>query len=83
MSKLAKVDSFFKNVKLTKDDEVYVGVDVHKKSYHVALYLNDAPAVDFRMQSESKQLNNKLQPVAESIKKIVYETGVRQQAIEG
>ena len=35
MSKLAKVDRFFKNVNLTSDDEVFVGVDVHKKSYHV------------------------------------------------
>lgn len=75
MSKLAKVDSFFKNVKLTRDDEVFVGVDVHKKSYHVAFYLNDAPAIDFRMISDSKQLKDKLQPMAESIKKIVYESG--------
>ncbi len=47
MSKLAKVDRFFKNVNLTSDDEVFVGVDVHKKSYHVALFLNDMPAIDF------------------------------------
>ena len=75
MSRLAKVDSFFKNVNLTSDDEVYVGVDVHKKSYHVALFLNDTPAVDFQMRAEPKQLNKKLQTVACSIKDIVYETG--------
>lgn len=75
MGKLAKVESFFNKIKLTSDDEVFVGVDVHKKSYHVALYLNDMPAIDFRMCSEPQQLNEKLQPMAQSIKNIVYETG--------
>ena len=75
MARLAKVDSFFKNINLTSDDEVFVGVDVHKKSYHVALFLNDTPAVDFRMCAEPKQLNNKLGPLACSIKDKVYETG--------
>ena len=55
MSKLAKVDRFFKNVNLTNDDEVFVGVDVHKKSYHVALCLNDAPAVDFQMRADAQR----------------------------
>ena len=75
MSRLAKVDRFFKNVNLTSDDEVFVGVDVHKKSYHVALFLNDTPAIDFRMAAEPKQLNKKLGPMACSIKDIVYESG--------
>jgi len=75
MSRLTKVDRFFKNVNLTSDDEVFVGVDVHKQSYHVALFLNDTPAVDFRMIAEPKQLNEKLTPLACSIKDIVYETG--------
>ena len=69
MSKLAKVDRFFKNVNLTSDDEVFVGVDVHKKSYHVALCLNDTPAIDFRMNAEPKQLNKTLGAMAGSINK--------------
>ena len=68
MTRLTKVESFFKNVNLTSDDEVYVGVDVHKKSYHVALFLNDSPAIDFRMNAEPKQLNKKLQSISGSIK---------------
>ena len=75
MSKLAKVDRFFKNINLTSDDEVFVGVDVHKKSYHVALFLNDTTVIGFRMCAEPKQLNKKLEPMACSIKDIVYETG--------
>jgi len=75
MAKLAKVEAFFKSVNFTSGDEVFVGVDVHKKSYHVALLLNDMPAIDFRMNAVPKKLNEKLQPMAQSIKKIVYETG--------
>lgn len=75
MARLANVERFFKNVNLTSDDEVFVGVDVHKKSYHVALFLNDMPAIDFRMRAEPKQLHKKLQPIACSIKDIVYEAG--------
>ena len=71
MGKLANVERFFKNVNLTNDDDVFVGVDVHKKSYHVALFLNDMPAIDFRMCAEPKQLNQKLQPMSCSIKDIV------------
>ena len=74
MSKLAKVDRFFKNINLTSDDEVFVGVDVHKKSYHVALFLNDTTVIGFRMCAEPKRLNKKLEPMACSIKDIVYET---------
>ena len=75
MDRLAKVESFFKNVNLTNDDEVYVGVDVHKKSYHVALFLNDAPAIDFRMAAEPEKLKEKLRLMTKSVKKIAYETG--------
>jgi len=28
--------NWFNKIKLTKDDKVYVGIDVHKKSYAVA-----------------------------------------------
>lgn len=69
MARLANVERFFRNVNLTSDDEVFVGVDVHKKSYHVALFLNDMPAIDFRMGAEPEQLNKKLQPIACSINK--------------
>ena len=62
MSKLSKIDTFFNNVKFTADDNLFVGVDVHKKSYHVALYLNDAPSIDFVMPANKQQLSEKLKP---------------------
>ena len=57
MSKLTKIETFFKDLKLSADDELFVGVDVHKKSYHIALFLNDAPAIDFVMPAKKEQLS--------------------------
>ena len=34
--KLSHKQKWFKEIVLTKDDHVYVGLDVHKKSIHVA-----------------------------------------------
>jgi transposase len=75
MNKLTKIDKFFNNANLTADDKLFVGIDVHKKSYHVALYLNDAPAMDFVMPSEKKQLSQKLITASSALRQIVYETG--------
>ena len=75
MNKLPIIDNFFNNVNLTADDDLFVGVDVHKKSYHVALFLNDAPATDFVMPSKKQQLIEKLKPAARALRNIAYETG--------
>lgn len=75
MSKLTKIDRFFNNVKLTDDDELFVGVDVHKKSYHVALFLNDAPAIDFVMPAKKEKLSQMLKTTLPALQKVVYETG--------
>jgi hypothetical protein len=37
----------FNKINLTKNDEVSVGIDVHKKSCEVAVWPNNAPAIDF------------------------------------
>ena len=44
-TRLSKKQMFFNKVKLTKDDDLYVGIDVHKESYGVALWLNGTPIV--------------------------------------
>jgi hypothetical protein len=54
--RLSKKQMFFNKINLTKDDEVYVGLDVHKESYSVAIWLNDAPAIDFVMPADDKKL---------------------------
>ena len=37
--RLSKTQQFFNNIKMTSDDELYIGLDVHKSSYSVALWL--------------------------------------------
>ncbi len=43
--RLSRKQMFFNKINLTKDDDVYVGIDAHKESYSVAIWLNDAPAI--------------------------------------
>ena len=43
--RLSKKARFFNNFNSTADDEVYVGIDVHKINYHIAIWLNDAIAL--------------------------------------
>ena len=75
MNKLTKIEKFFNNVKLTTDDQLFVGIDVHKRSYHVALYLNDAPSIDFVMPANKQQLSGKLKPTIPALRQVAYETG--------
>jgi transposase len=75
MSSLNKVARFFNTIRLTKEDELFIGIDTHKNSYHVAFNLNDAPVLDFRMPSDSQQLIERLRPVRQAVKKIAYEAG--------
>lgn len=75
MNKLTKVNNFFNNVELTADDQLFVGVDVHKRSYNVALYLNDAPVLDFVMPAAKEQLSQKLKKANSALKQVAYETG--------
>jgi len=37
---LSKKQRFFNQINLTRDDDLYIGIDVHKANYHIALYLN-------------------------------------------
>ena len=52
-TRLSKKQMFFNKVKLTKDDNLYVGIDVHKESYGVALWLNGTAAIDFVMPADN------------------------------
>jgi len=47
---------FFNKINFTKDDDIYVGIDAHKQSYSVAIWLNDAPAIYFVMPADNIKL---------------------------
>ena len=75
MTSLTKIKTFFNTVHLTGNDDLFVGIDVHRKSYHVAFFLNDAPAIDFVMPANKQQLIDKLKTTTLALKQVVYETG--------
>jgi transposase len=72
---LSKKQRFFNQINLTKDDDLYIGIDVHKANYHVALYLNDAHAIDFITPADNAKLSATLKKLGSAIKNIVYEAG--------
>ncbi|MHC4755787.1 MAG: IS110 family RNA-guided transposase [Planctomycetota bacterium] len=74
-TRLSKKQEWFKKITLTKDDEIYVGIDVHKRSHSVAIWLNDTPAIDFVMPADNKKLVELLEKLRIAIKMIVYEAG--------
>ena len=76
MSKnLSKKQNWLKKINLTTDDQLYVGIDVHKKSYNLAFWLNDAPAIDFVMPADNKKVCQTLEKLRIALKSVVYEAG--------
>ena len=67
--------NWFNKINLTKDDEIYIGIDVHKISHHIAVWLNDAPAIDFVMPADNQKILTMLEKLCIAIKLIVYEAG--------
>jgi transposase len=74
-TRLSKKQIFFNQIKLTEDDDLYVGIDVHKATYHIALYLNGGHAVDFVTPADNAKVCDDLRKLQPAIKNIVYEAG--------
>ena len=72
---LSKKQAWLKQVRLTKDDNLYVGIDAHKKSLHVALWLNNAPAIDFVSPPDNNKLIDTLDKLRPALRMVVYEAG--------
>jgi hypothetical protein len=75
MTTVSNKQKWFNSIHLTKDDELFIGIDAHKKSLHAALWLNDAPAIDFVMPPDNKKLIDTLGKLRIAIRLIVYEAG--------
>ncbi|MCK4887768.1 MAG: IS110 family transposase [Planctomycetes bacterium] len=74
-TRLSNKQKWLKTINLTADDELYIGIDVHKKSYHIAFWLNDAPAINFVAPADNQKTLQILQRFTPAIKLIVYEAG--------
>lgn len=73
--RLSKKQMWFKQINPTTDDKIYVGIDVHKESCSVAIWLNDAPAIDFVTPADNKKLSETLEKLRPALKVIAYEAG--------
>jgi len=73
--RLTKKASWFKENNFTAEDEIYVGVDVHKRNYHVAIWHNGRIGCAYSMTSDNNKLLRDIQQVRSSLKNIVYEAG--------
>jgi len=62
-------------LKFRTGDVLFVGIDVHKRKYHVALWKNGAPASHWVMPANNEAVVKRLQPVRRGIQRIVYEAG--------
>jgi transposase len=74
-TRLSNKQKWLKTINLTSDDELYIGIDVHKISYHIAFWLNGTPAIDFVTPSDNLKTVQMLQRFAPAIRLIVYEAG--------
>ena len=73
--RVSKKESWFKGNSFTEKDDIYVGVDVHKCSYHVAVWYNGRIGCVYSMSSDNNRLLQDLQQIRSSLKNIVYEAG--------
>lgn len=75
MKKLTKKQKWFKKIILTKRDKVYVGLDVHKRSISVAIWVNGQVEITFNTPADYPRLIERLKLLKKALKMVVYEAG--------
>ncbi len=75
MTTVSNKQKWFNTIRLTNDDDLYVGIDTHKRSFHIALWLNDSPAIDFVMPPDAVKLIDTLSKIRVALRMVVYEAG--------
>lgn len=73
--RLPKKAGWFKENNFTAQDEIYVGLDVHKDIYHVAMWHNGRIGCVYSMAPDNNRLLRDLQQIRSSLKNVVYEAG--------
>lgn len=64
-----------KHLKATTDDQVFVGLDVHKRSIHVAIRINGILVATFVIPASLWAVISILEGIRDGIRRIVYEAG--------
>jgi len=60
---------------ITATDRVHVGIDVHKRSYHVGVLVNNNPVRTFVIPPNPSRAIEFLRPLEAGLVRIVYEAG--------
>lgn len=56
-------------------DTIHVGIDVHKKKYHLAVWKNGTLMAHWTMPHDNAKVAQLLQPARTALKRVVYEAG--------
>jgi len=75
MNKVARQKVSNKPLTVSGQDRVYVGLDVHKKSIHVAVWMNGQVVRHWVMAANCAGVLAKLEPLRAALRKVVYEAG--------
>lgn len=75
MSKIAQAKVRGKSLAVGGGDVAYVGLDVHKRSIHAAVWLNGRVVRHWVMPAENEKVLRKLEPLRPALKQVVYEAG--------
>ena len=73
--RLSKKESWFKKNNFTAADEIYVGIDVHKRHYHIAIWHNGRIGCLYSMSANNYKVLRDIEQLHSSLKNIVYEAG--------
>ena len=75
MKKVAQKTVKSKSLAVVEGDVVHVGLDVHKQSVHVAVWLNGRVVRHWVMPADGRLVLRKLEPLRPALKQVVYEAG--------
>jgi transposase len=75
MNKVARGKVSSKSLSVTGSDQVHVGLDVHKKSIHAAVWMNGQVVRHWVMPADGRGVLAKLEPLRAGLKRVVYEAG--------
>jgi transposase len=62
-------------VTATAEDQVYVGLDVHKASVHVAVRMNGHDVAEWVVTGDCAKLADQLEPLRAGLRQVAYEAG--------
>jgi transposase len=73
--RISNKQNWFKKFSATEKDWLFVGMDVHKKSHHVAIWIKDKIDITFVMPANNEKVVSMLKKLRPALKMVAYEAG--------